>query len=421
MMKGLPKNCVISYAAQSPEPVSMCTATSSTASPLEFDAVTCTKTGRPCTNVDELGDCLALGPETTITVSDDCVDARTESAYRFCAGATTANGGALDRAFIHVDSYQRNVTCPARRSPTPPLDRSFGLAVNSPFTAAIGSTTQTFTTKGGRAIVTYACDGSFCVPQTLKDFELDVNDATVLKYPFKNIKLVATGPIPINADNTLSTSGPGFDLSALVSGFTVKNHVNPSTPIQLTGSYSSATFGIGAQHLNFPLGIMGGAMTVTGSINVSGTPGGVQINCGNYGAIPPFIADTDFSGGAEKNRTPNIDLTKVLNPAPMRLYQNQHYASPFTYTIPGFTPGSNHLIRLHFAETNPLNAAPNRRKFSVAINGTTEISNLDLFATVGMNTAYIKEFTLPANSSGKYVLSFTASLDSATISGIEVL
>ena len=38
-----------------------------------------------------------------------------------------------------------------------------------------------------------------------------------------------------------------------------------------------------------------------------------------------------------------------------------------------------------------------------------------------MNKAYIQQFTLPANSSGQYVLSFTASLDSATISGIEVL
>ena len=41
--------------------------------------------------------------------------------------------------------------------------------------------------------------------------------------------------------------------------------------------------------------------------------------------------------------------------------------------------------------------------------------------TVGLNHGLIKEFTLPANASGQYVLSFTASIDSATISGIEVL
>jgi hypothetical protein len=146
----------------------------------------------------------------------------------------------------------------------------------------------------------------------------------------------------------------------------------------------------------------------------------LRINCGNNGAIPPFVADEFFTNGAGKTRLNTIDLTGAVNPAPMAVYQSQRYASPFSYTIPGFVAGSSHLIRLHFAETNPNNNAPNRRKFSVAINGTTQISNLDLYATVGLNHAYIKEFTLPANSSGKYVLSFTASLDSATISGIEV-
>ena len=147
----------------------------------------------------------------------------------------------------------------------------------------------------------------------------------------------------------------------------------------------------------------------------------VRINCGDNGAISPFVADKDFSGGAGKTRNVTIDLGGVVNPAPMAVYQSQRYASPFSYTIPGFTSGTTHVIRLHFAETNALNNAPNKRKFSVAINGTTKISNLDLYATVGMNHAYIKEFTVPTNSSGSYVLSFTASLDSATISGIEVL
>jgi hypothetical protein len=45
----------------------------------------------------------------------------------------------------------------------------------------------------------------------------------------------------------------------------------------------------------------------------------------------------------------------------------------------------------------------------------------NLFATVGMNKANVKEFHINADSSGQYVLSFTHSIDSATISGIEVL
>jgi hypothetical protein len=156
-------------------------------------------------------------------------------------------------------------------------------------------------------------------------------------------------------------------------------------------------------------------------VTITSTAPAVRINCGDNGAQSPFLADQFFSGGAGKTRANAIDLTGVSNPAPLAVYQSQHYASPFSYTIPGFTAGSSHLIRLHFAETNPVNNAAGKRKFSVTINGGLQISNLDLFATVGMNKAYIKEFTLNANSSGQYVLSFTASVDSATISGIEIL
>jgi hypothetical protein len=145
----------------------------------------------------------------------------------------------------------------------------------------------------------------------------------------------------------------------------------------------------------------------------------LQINCGGP-TVATFVADKDFSGGAQKTRANTISLAGVTNPAPMTVYQSQRYASPYSYTLPGFAAGSSHLIRLHFAETNPLNNAAGKRKFSVAINGTTKISNLDLFATAGMNHAVVKEFTVAADSAGKYLLSFTASVDSATISGIEV-
>jgi hypothetical protein len=394
-------NCSTSVSTTQAPPSAMCAA-SGIPAPVEYDSVICTKTGRNCTFFDEASNCLSLGSLTTITASDPCVDLRTQSAYEYCAGAANPDGTSLDRAVVKVSSYTRNVTCPAQAAPVPPLDRSFGLANGTTIASTIGGAATNFTTKGGRAVVTYACDstGEFCNRQFLKEIELDINDTTVMGLPFTNIRLVSSGPIPIASGNKLSSSGPGFDLSALYFGLTVKNHVNPTSTIQLTGSYTGTNFGI-ATSPSFQMGLFGGYTQVSGTINVAGSPGGVQINCGDFGAVAPFIADTDFSGGAEKDRSNVIDLTKVTNPAPMKVYQNQHYASPFTYTIPGFTAGSNHLIRLHFAETNPANNAPNRRKFSVAINGTTQISNLDLFATVGMNTAYIKDVYVAREQLGK--------------------
>lgn len=217
---------------------------------------------------------------------------------------------------------------------------------------------------------------------------------------------------------TTANLGTATNDSCLLATATVisVNGTTTSIPVTSTTVYAVGTSTVQWKVVDSLGHVVTKNQTVTVVVNAS-----VKINCGDNGAFAPFVTDKFFSGGAGKTRAVTISLAGVTNPAPVDVYKSQRYASPFTYTIPGFTPGTNHLVRLHFAETNPNNNAANRRKFSVAINGTTKISDLDLFATVGLNHAYIKEFTLPPNSSGQYVLSFTASLDSATISGIEIL
>jgi hypothetical protein len=143
----------------------------------------------------------------------------------------------------------------------------------------------------------------------------------------------------------------------------------------------------------------------------------IQINCG-AGAVAPFVADVDFSGGATKTRAVTIDVSGVVNPAPASVYQSQRYNN-HSYTVPGFTAGSTHNVRLHWAETKW--TAPGQRKFNVTINGTKVLSSFDVFAAAGAaNKAVIKEFALPADSSGRFVISFVGTLDAAFISGIEV-
>jgi hypothetical protein len=156
-------------------------------------------------------------------------------------------------------------------------------------------------------------------------------------------------------------------------------------------------------------------------------PPAVRINAGDNNGIGPFVGDKLYSGGAQKSRVNNsppiyIDVTGVDDPAPLNLYLTQRYGSPFSYTIGGFAANSTHKIRLHFAETNPLNNAAGKRKFTVTINGYPQIKDLDLFVTAGgLNKAYIFDCTINADSGGKFVFQFTHTIDSATISGIEVL
>ena len=153
----------------------------------------------------------------------------------------------------------------------------------------------------------------------------------------------------------------------------------------------------------------------------------ICIDSGSTTTVTPFVADADFTGGGTIDHANTINLSKVTDPAPEAVYQTARdgatqasgVGAPFTYTIPGFTAASNHTVRLHFAET--FFTAANKRVFNVSINGTQVLTNFDIFAAAGgENIANIQQFTVPANASGQYVITFTSVTNNALISGIEV-
>jgi hypothetical protein len=143
----------------------------------------------------------------------------------------------------------------------------------------------------------------------------------------------------------------------------------------------------------------------------------LQINAGGP-AVTPFVADKDFTGGSTIHHANTIDLSGVTNPAPMAVYQTARVGN-FTYTLPGFTAGASHTVRLHFAETYFSTAGS--RKFNVTINGTQVLSAFDIFAAAGAkNKAIIEQFTVKANASGQYIIQFTSTVNQSLLSGIEV-
>ena len=112
-------------------------------------------------------------------------------------------------------------------------------------------------------------------------------------------------------------------------------------------------------------------------------------------------------------------MTGVTNPAPQGVYQAERYGTT-TYTLPNLTAGASYLVRLHFAELYW--TATGKRKFNVAINGTTVLSSYDIYAATGARyKAIVREFTTTANSSGQIVINFTTVTDNATIEGIQII
>ncbi len=165
------------------------------------------------------------------------------------------------------------------------------------------------------------------------------------------------------------------------------------------------------------------ALSLTALLSLASTQGlaqgiAVQINAGGP-AVSPFVADTDFAGGNTIHHANNINTSKVTNPAPAAVYQTGRDGS-FTYSIGGFTAGTNYLVRLHFCETYW--TATGKREFNVSINGKQVLTHFDIYATAGgQNIANIEQYTEPANSSGQFVIQFTSIVNNSLVNGIEII
>ena len=93
----------------------------------------------------------------------------------------------------------------------------------------------------------------------------------------------------------------------------------------------------------------------------------------------------------------------------------------FTYTIPSLVGGHVYTVRLHFAEIAFANAGA--RVFNVAINGSTVLSNFDIFATAGGgNKALVEQFASAPDATGKITISYIkGTADVPKSSGIEII
>lgn len=163
-------------------------------------------------------------------------------------------------------------------------------------------------------------------------------------------------------------------------------------------------------------------ITPTTTPTPSPTPTGTLITAINAGggASGNFVADTDFNqGNTYSDTSTSIDTSGVSSPAPQAVYQTCRWNSSFTYTIPGLTAGKAYTVRLDWAELSFQYAGA--RVFNVAINGSSVLSNFDVYATAGYKKALAKSFNVTANGSGQIVIAFTqGGADNPFINGIEV-
>ncbi|MBA3822715.1 MAG: glycoside hydrolase family 2 protein [Ktedonobacterales bacterium] len=215
------------------------------------------------------------------------------------------------------------------------------------------------------------------------------------------------------------------------------NRTTPTTDVKIYANTSSVTLTVngvsqGARSSNNHIFLWTGVTLQAGSnaVSVSSTQGGttytdsatwnyspnVRVNAGArlpYTDTSGKFYDVDhyYSGG-----TNGATSATIAGSPEQAEYQTYRSGSSFTYTIPAVN--GSYIMYLKFME--PTKTGTGQRVFSVAANGATVISNLDIYAQVGKNTALQQQFPITVTN-GIVTLSFTASTDSALVNAISLV
>jgi Malectin domain len=299
----------------------------------------------------------------------------------FSGGATSGTGSAIDLSGVTnpapMSVYQHN------RFGTFSYGVG-GLPTSGSYTVRLHFAESFWTTKGSR-IFNVVLNGTTVLP----NFDILAQPGAA-----PNKAIVEQFSVPSNSSGQVNIQFNTVKDNAQVNGI----EINPST--------SSASPSPSA------------SPSASASSSPPPPPATLQINAGGP-AVSPFVADEFFSASATASVTNTIDLSGVTNPAPMSVYQSNRYGN-FTYTIPGYTAGSSHTVRLDFAEEYWTIAGS--RIFNVLINGNQVLSNFDILAQPGAAEykAVNEQFTTTANSSGQIVIQFVTVKDNAQVNGIEI-
>ena len=245
----------------------------------------------------------------------------------------------------------------------------------------------------------------------------------------------------ISAIEILTTTGTQGTISGTVtkaadnsaiSGATV-SYSGGSTTTNSSGAYTLAnvppgTYTVfasvpGFQSSSQPnVTVTSGATTTTNFSLTAATLTVVRVKAGRNTAYldshgQSWQADTGFNGGATFSTTAAISGT----PDPP-LFDSERYdngsGAPLQYSFS--VPNGTYTVNLHFAEIYSGCFSVGCRVFNVLVQGTTVVSNLDIFAQVGGNAALV-ESTTASVTNGTLTIGSGRITQDATISAIEIL
>jgi len=213
-----------------------------------------------------------------------------------------------------------------------------------------------------------------------------------------NTKLntATTGTTTITSVTVAGGASQSFSI-APAAGYATSDVKVDGTSVGAVASYSFAS--VKADH-TIQASFAAQSGTGTGT-TVAINAGGSQLSAAGVA----YQADVNYSGGSEGN----IGSVAINGTTDDALYQTERWGAS-SYNIP--LANGNYNLTLKFAETY-WNAA-GKRIFDVSVGGQTVISNLDIFAKAGQNTAY--DVVVPVTvTNGSLAIKFVNKVDNAKI------
>jgi len=287
----------------------------------------------------------------------------------------------------------------------------------------------TFSTNASNAAknttVTFAQAGSYTLSATVTDAagaSVTSNVTVVVNQQPASIAVTpVSAQIAVGGTQQFSAEVRDQFGKALAPQPTVSWAVSGGGTISSSGLFSATNAGTFTINATSSVATGGASVTVSGNASFAvasaSTSAVYQINCGG-GATGSFTADQFASGGTAYTANVNVTTTGVSHAAPAAVYQSERYGN-HTYTFGGLTAGASYTARLHFAETRWTSSGA--RVFNVSINGAQVLSNFDIFAVAGSNTALVRDFSAVASSAGQITIQYVTVVDNAKSSGIEIL
>lgn len=196
----------------------------------------------------------------------------------------------------------------------------------------------------------------------------------------------------------------------------ISNTTCNTQPANLGGLVCSGTSSVGSSSVATSSSAPS-SIPSSSSVQSSSSAAGVLVYAVNAGATSSatlngivYQPDRFASGG-----TTQVVTDPIAGVNEDAVYQSERYGS-YRYEIP--VSSATYSVVLHFAEIYHTTAGS--RNFNLSVEGQPVLSDFDLFATAGHDTAYDKRVDNVIVNDGKLTIELVTNVDNATIAGFAI-